>query len=259
MKRFVLILAAVVYGQILFLSPGIAATLPKEPVEILDLQGEVSVRVPPALDLKKAEKGNQLTEGSEIVTGSGSSCRVGIGEDQKSAIKLYDNSRAILTSLDPVRIDLQSGRIFSLVRGLRKDSTFEVKTPTAIAAARGTGWEQTSKEISVLENTVHVQGSAGQETDVEEGKGIQMNQDGTFGGPFDISEGSKSEWNQFKSETQGSSGEPGDFDHESLAEQGQQSQENLSDSKEDSRESQDQKDISDKFTADKTSKSTGGY
>ena len=259
MKRLVLILAAVAYSQALFLPSGIAATLPKEPAEILDLQGEVSVRVPPGMDLKKAEKGSQLIEGSEIVTGSDSSCRVGLGHDQKNAVKLYDNSRAILVSLDPVRIDLQSGKIFSLVRGLKKDTRFEVKTPTAIASARGTGWGQTSKEISVLEDTVHVQGSAGQETDVPEGKGIEMNQDGTFGELFDVSEQSKSEWGQFKSEAQGSSPEPEAFDPQSFAEQGQQSQENLSDAKEDSRESQDQQDITDKFSADKDSRTTGGY
>ncbi len=251
MKRLIFILAAVIYGQGLFFSLGLAATLVEDSVQILDLQGEVSVRVPPSPDLKKAQKGSPLTEGSEIVTGPGSSCRVGFDKDQKNTVKLYDNSRAILTSLDPVRIDLQAGRIFSLVQRLKKDTRFEVKTPTAIASARGTGWEQTSKEISVFENTVHVQGSAGQETDVPEGQGIQMNQDGTFGAPFDVSEESKSEWNQFKSEAQGSSGELEDFD--------QQLQENLSDAKEDSRESQDQQDISDKLSADNSSKSRGGY
>ena len=260
MKRLVFILAAAAYGQALFLPSGIAATLPKDPVEILDLQGEVSVRVPPSPDLKKAQKGSPLTEGSEIITGPGSSCRVGFDKDQKNAVKLYGNSMAILTSLDPVRIDLQSGRIFSLVQRLKKDTRFEVKSPTAIASARGTGWEQTSGEISVFENTVHVQGFSGQETDVPEGKGIQMNQDGTFGESFDVSKESKSEWDQFKSEShQGSFEGPEDFDDPSFAEQGQQSQENLSDAKEDSREAKDQENISDKFSADNSTRTVGGY
>ena len=259
-KRLLFILAAIVCGQALFFSPGFAATLPKDSVEILDLQGEVSVRVPPSPDLKKAQKGSSLAKGSEIVTGPGSSCRVGFDKDQKNTVKLHGNSTAILTSLDPVRIDLQSGRIFSLVQRLKKDSQFEVKSPTAIASARGTGWDQTSSEISVFEDTVHVQGSSGQETDVPEGKGIQMNQDGTFGESFDVSEKSKSEWDQFKSEShQGSFEGPENFDEPSFAEQGQQSQENLLDAKEDSREAQDEQNISDKFSADNSTRTVGGY
>ncbi|HXV18913.1 MAG TPA: FecR domain-containing protein, partial [Candidatus Omnitrophota bacterium] len=169
----------------------------------------------------------------EILTASNASCIVGIGGDEKSAVQVNPDSRAVIHSYDPVHVDLQSGKLFALVRGLRKGSDFRVSTPTAVASARGTGWGQDSSAVDVFEENVNVNGKAGGEEDVEEGKGLKVNPDGTLGETYEVSEKKIEEWNIFKEDAEEAIGEdeddlPGD---------------DLDEIKEDSSESDDQDDI----------------
>jgi hypothetical protein len=50
----------------------------------------------------------------------------------------------------------------SLIKNLPKDSTFKIKTPTAISGARGTGWESSTdgsrSTFNTFENAIYVKG-----------------------------------------------------------------------------------------------------
>lgn len=175
--------------------------------KILNVEGQVKAKAPSTADWKTAKQGDWLTAGAEITTGPNSTCEIALGEGLKSAAKLRADSKATLTSLDPVKIDIQSGKILSMVRSLRSGSTFQVTTPTAIGSARGTGWEQDANSVQVFEDTVHVTGTSGQENDIPEGKGIEIGDDGKLGDMFDVSGESKKDWNEFKSDTQGAKGD----------------------------------------------------
>lgn len=200
---------------------------------ILQSSGDVQVRVPEGKEWKPAEVGQSVPMGSEILTAANSSCIVGIGGDEKSAVQVNPDSRAVLHSYDPVHVDLQSGKLFALVRGLRKGSDFRVSTPTAVASARGTGWGQDSSSVDAFEDDVNVDGKAGGNQAIHEGDGLKVNPDGSLGDTYELSDEKIEEWNAFKEDAEeglgeGEEDEPGD---------------EMDEIKEDSAESDDQDDI----------------
>ena len=236
--------------------------------KILSLEGQVRIKNPGGAQWSNAQKGTDLKEGSEILTGAKSWCDLAVGEHLKNVVKIQPDSKATLESLEPVKIDLQSGKIFSLVQSLRKGSTFEVSSPTAVAVARGTGWGESANSISVFEDTVHVTGTSGQESNVPEGKGVQVSDDGKLGEKFDVTDEARSEWSEFKEDAEksieglGKEDMGGGSDQEALIgqeERSQGAQDNLMDAKDSSNESKDQGRIDDKLSGDTTKINSGNY
>lgn len=162
----------------------------------ISYEGKVQYKEAPASEWKDASKDAKLPQGAEILTGSNSNCRIRVGSAD-SALHIQQDSRAVLTSLSPVKVSLESGKLFALARNLGRGSSFEVRTPTAIAAARGTGWGQDAGSVKVFEDTVDVQGAGGGQEDVGEGKGIEIGEDGKLGEIFDLSDQDKGQWKDF--------------------------------------------------------------
>ncbi|HTL71192.1 MAG TPA: FecR domain-containing protein [Candidatus Eisenbacteria bacterium] len=165
---------------------------------VLTVKGEARARSAGAAEWKTLAKNDAVPEGSEVATGAESFCELGFFEAGKSAVRLQADSRAVFVSANPVRVNLLSGRVFSLVRELKKGSEFQVSTPTAIASARGTGWEQSSDRLSVFEDTVHLSTSAGQTEDVPSGRGFRIGPDGTLGEGFALTDEEMAAWEAFR-------------------------------------------------------------
>jgi len=85
--------------------------------------------------------GDAISENDTIVTGAQSSCDIKIGT---SIVRVKEKSKMIFSSLamkdnvENTSLDLSEGRILCKPKKLLKDESFTVKTPTAIAAVRGT-------------------------------------------------------------------------------------------------------------------------
>ncbi len=219
---------------------------------IVSVEGQVQVRGSAAAEWKNAEKDAVLGQGYEILTGSNAVCEFVIGTE-KNAVKIHADSHAVLTSLEPVKIELKSGKIFSLVRHIAKGSSFEVHTPTAMAAARGTGWGQTSEVVLDFEDSVYVRGSGGQDTTLEEGKGIHIGSDGSLGDTFDISGGDRSQWEDFKKSLSVGNGDG------ALGEDNQNPNEELLDAKAETKEHEDElKNVKGELEEKKGGSYTGG-
>lgn len=170
---------------------------------IRSVEGNVQVRESSTAEWKKADKGISLNAGAEILTGSNSSCELTFQGKSGNAARINADSRAVLKSIDPVSIELESGRLFALARHLEKGSSFEVRTPTAMAAARGTGWGQDADSVESFEHEVQVKGRTGGETTLPEGQGIHVNPDGTLGDLFEVPQSDKDEWKKFGPNGQG--------------------------------------------------------
>ena len=164
--------------------------------KILHVHGSVRIKAPGSAEWKPAKEGDPAEPGSTLQTAPDASCDITLGEDRKSTVHMKSDSLVLLNSLDPekIRVDLQQGRIFSLVHGLKKDSKFVVASPTAIASVRGTGWEQSLDSIKVFENSVDVVGATGEEMLVGEGQGVDIAADGNLGEMFDLPAEAKEEF-----------------------------------------------------------------
>jgi len=147
---------------ILFLSSNfIFAQASSREAEIIFVKGEVKIQRAGEVEWVDAKKGMRLSDGDTAKTGKASSVEIAFDMDKKNVIRLEENSTAILRGRWLRQIELPNGRIRSLIRKLRKDSSFEIRTPTAVAGARGSGWDVFSEanrdQIKAFEDEIFVQ------------------------------------------------------------------------------------------------------
>jgi len=118
-----------------------AMAQPVHVAEVVHVEGEVRVKSATIKEWVNAEPGMKVKEGDIVKTGVDSRAELAFGEKLKNIISVFANSQLIVAKLNPGVINLTDGRVFTLIEKLDKGSTFEVRTPTAVAGAKGTGWE----------------------------------------------------------------------------------------------------------------------
>ena len=135
--------------------------------EIVFLEGKVEVKLKREKEWKDASLGLELREGDTIRT-AGMDSRADIDLDEeprgKNVLRLGENTFIILrANMDPEQIDnidLDFGDVLSKIKGLERESNFEVYTLTAVAGARGTSWkvstdkEEEESDISCLDGEI---------------------------------------------------------------------------------------------------------
>lgn len=172
------------------------------------MNGDVRIQEAGSTQWFSAEAGMSLTEGDTIKTGKGASLELSMDDNDNIVVSLYENSTAILRGNSLERIELPEGRIRSYVRRLGKGSSFEIKTPTVIAGARGSGWDvEASKEgfstVSAFEDVIFVksldgQGNVIEEKDLSQDYRIRIDRNRRFSGLSKINASDKGKWKQWK-------------------------------------------------------------
>ncbi|GEM_PF-2742249 len=127
---------------------------------------------------RRLASGDAVVAGDEIRAAANSKCSLVLEGKPSSAVKIEPSSTVRVSSLDPVRLDVRGGKLFALVNGLAKGSTFEVSTPTAIASVRGTalGAETgaAGDRFYAFENSIEVTPQGGVPAVLEEGFGASV-------------------------------------------------------------------------------------
>ncbi len=170
---------------------------------------------------RNIKEGERIDKGSQIQIGQEAQCDLIIGG--KNVVRLGSGTVLEIRSLDPVRLEMSQGELFARVKKIKKGSTFEVKTPTAIASVRGTGWRQSAEEISVFEGLVQVDGAADEAIELSAGSSVEISETGGVSEPEPVAQEEASEWKDFESEsqetlTQYENAEPGDSGSDSTNE-----------------------------------------
>ncbi len=205
---------------ILFLSLGCAWA---ESAKIIDLEGQVFLKNTPKSQWAAARLNDEVNGASEIKTQKGAYCTISFDAARKNLVTIKENSSIRVDSIKPGRIFLPKGRVLSLIRQASRNQVFEVRTPTAVAGARGTGWltdsDGTQTQAQCFENMIFVQGldedgNVTDETDLEEGMGLNVSRGGGLGQSRPLDESDFNEWNDFSGYAQdvssGGSGQGGD-------------------------------------------------
>lgn len=177
---------------------------------ILDLKGDVLVKEGASSKWGAAEKGMLLKDGDALKTGAQAECTLAFDEKKKNIISLKGDSQIKIDSVSPGNIYLPEGRVFSIIKNLQKGEKFEIRTPTAIAGARGTGWFSDAhgeSNFACFQDTIYVQGLDNQgnstgEEDVDSGFGIDVEEDGSFGETFALGDADYREWNDFSNQAE---------------------------------------------------------
>lgn len=168
MKTF-LILSSLVFAAIFLAATNLAAE--PESGKVTVAVGDVQV-IAKAGDAPVAIKaGDKVAIGSTIKTGAGARAVVVI--TSRSAIRIAENSEVVLEVIDEtvlpkkVTIDLKDGSLSALLKpNAAGELDFQVRTPSGVAAARGTFYAVVVKDgkgfAQVKEGRVEVIPAAGQ-------------------------------------------------------------------------------------------------
>ncbi len=84
-----------------------------------------------------AVEGQAVAEGDIIEVGEDSFVDIAFDPEWKNVSRLEEGSRISIRSLQNTELDLTKGSIYSKLKNLPRESSFEVRTPTAIAGVRG--------------------------------------------------------------------------------------------------------------------------
>ncbi len=193
--------ALVVLAAFLFVTGSVFAQVAK----IVDVGGKVTVKTDVSSGWKTAKVNMVLDKDAEIETKENSYCTLAFDEEQNNIVTLKQNSRIRIDSIEPGAVFLPQGRVFSLIKNLPKNETFEVRTPTAVAGARGTGWvtEIEGDHVSekCFDDVIYIrgldpQGNVTGETDLSQGSGMNV-QGGRLGSRYALGDDDYREWNDF--------------------------------------------------------------
>ena len=105
--------------------------------EVLSLTGNAT-----AMDaegkVRILQEGDLIAKNETVTTAAESVMDLSFDKDWKNVTRLEEKSKLKVTSVYPGKLKLSEGAVFARLKALPKDSTFEVKTPTAVATVRGT-------------------------------------------------------------------------------------------------------------------------
>ncbi len=130
--------------------------------EVMSLEGTATVSNS-TVSGKPIQEGDVLKTEDLITVGAGSYVDLAYDKDWNNVTRVEENSKVRLRSLYPTTVELEEGGVFAKLKSLPKDSTFEVKTPTAIASVRGTEYRTTflsgeTQIYNVSDSDVYVYG-----------------------------------------------------------------------------------------------------
>ena len=124
--------------------------------------GEVRVRSEG--QVKNPGVGDEILKSSTITTGKKSIIDIRYGNS--GVLRINENSNLTVTELfsekgsNKTKLDMKGGKVFVTMSKLTKGSSFRVKTPTAIAAVRGTSFRvsasDTKSRIDVISGKIKV-------------------------------------------------------------------------------------------------------
>ncbi|MFC1474712.1 FecR domain-containing protein [bacterium] len=142
-------------------------------VTLRKVQGDVTVLTEAGGEWEKASEGETLASGAAVRTGQKSSC---VLRWKSGFMKVESLSKLEVSAMEESRpggkkfgFNLQIGKIYANVDKLQiVDSSFYIKTPTAVAAVRGTEFfvyveEDSTSIVGVIEGEIAVE-AAGVET-----------------------------------------------------------------------------------------------
>lgn len=169
------------------LIPGQILRIPVALLKVTPLRGTVTflkgsawIQAVPGAPWQPLQPQEVITEGMALKTGQGGSLEVGF--EDGSAFLLRENAQIMVKQarkgpLHLVRVVfLKSGKVISRIKAATgRDSRFEIETPSAVAAARGTHYrvavdEQETTRAELLESVVDLS-AAGAVVILHEGEG----------------------------------------------------------------------------------------
>ena len=113
--------------------------------EVMSVQGEASVMDPAGLE-KPLQSGDLLKVGDTVKVGEGSHLDLAYDKGWNNVSRIWEKSEVKIQSLYPTGLWMKHGDVLAKLHKLPAKSTFEIETPTAVAAVRGSAYRTTFRD-----------------------------------------------------------------------------------------------------------------
>ncbi|MFA5068914.1 MAG: FecR family protein [Candidatus Omnitrophota bacterium] len=159
MKRGLLILFVVMAS---FFFNAYSGALPESGMNILQVKGVVNVQRAGDTAWQTASQGTLLVENDRIRTSVNSEASIALDTSDKNVVTLSQDSEMSIADIREKHLLLHNGKIFALIEGVESASSFQVRTPTAVAGVSGSGMSVESDgnntTIACFEDMAYVRG-----------------------------------------------------------------------------------------------------
>lgn len=205
--KFKFLICIPLFGFLLFNFCSLPSKELEREAKVVFVKGDVKVQKASQAGWISAKEGMLLTDGDTAKTGKGAAIELSFDNEKKNVVRLEENSTAILRGKMLKQIELSQGRIRSLVKNLRKESSFEIKTPTVIAGARGSGWDVDTSEkvdnVKAFEDEIFVksydqQGKMIKEIYVREGWEVAIERFQAPGELIELTDRDRNDWSSWR-------------------------------------------------------------
>jgi len=179
---------------------------------VILVKGEVNIQKSGKTEWVRAREGMILTDGDTAKTGKNSAVELAFDRDKKNIVRLDGDSTAILRGKMLKEVELPRGKIRFVVKSLKKDSSFVIKTPTVVAGARGSGGDVIAGDnmdtVKAFEDELFVQsfdeqGNLIQEISLKEGWEVMVERFEAPGELIEITDVDKGDWGSWKEDLGG--------------------------------------------------------
>lgn len=180
--------------------------------KVILVKGDVNIQKAEKTDWIAAEDGMTLVDGDTARTAKDSVIEIALDRDNKNIVRLAENSTAILRGKMLKQIELPKGNIRFVVKSLRSDSSFEIKTPTVVAGARGSGGDVIAGDdmdtVRAFEDELFVQsfdeqGNLIQEISLKEGWEVMVERFEAPGELIEITDRDRGDWDSWRGDLGG--------------------------------------------------------
>lgn len=155
--------------------------------KVFEFKGDVRILKKTSDEWKLVEKGMIVGVGDQVLTGKDSHLDISYDNYYLNVARIEQNTKAEFLNIEPTIVRLEDGAIFNALDGLNKDESYQIATPTAVAAVRGTYFPVSfDAESGLLQVAVLDQKDAAVEHKIEL---TQILADGSEGAKLEVSEG----------------------------------------------------------------------
>ena len=109
-------------------------------VKVIYAEGRAEFLASGATNWKDVTEGLVLRSGDSVKTYNNSTVELAFDRGKRNIVNIKSNTHVVIKLHKSERIELVNGEVFALVKSLPGRSRFEIRTPTAVTGARGTGW-----------------------------------------------------------------------------------------------------------------------
>jgi len=159
MRYIVAIFILLIGFMALFTLPSACAD---EGAKIIYLKGQVKVQHSGDDFWILAKKGMILNSNDKIKTYVASSVEIALDSTLKNIVKIDPDSEITLEDIEAKRLYMSKGKVLSVIESLPGASSFEVRTPTAVAGVAGSGMsvgtDGKDTTVSCFEDKAYVRG-----------------------------------------------------------------------------------------------------